>query len=436
MRVILSEKSYRPRHRHRRRWVLAVSALPLLGVVAAFGIAPDTTTDHVARREVVENVAVSLPAAAHATEQETYWREERIQRGDSMGSLLARLAIEDVGAVAYLRSARNLRALQQLVPGRTVRAITSGEGRLIALRYLTADGTELVVKRDGDKFVSAEQQPASNVQVLMTSGEIETSLFAATDAAGLSDGVATQLSEIFSGEMDFHRDLRPGDRFSVVYEGVYADGELVRTGRILAAEFVNRGRSVRAVYFQDGHGEGSYYTPSGRNVRGQFLLSPLEFSRITSGFSTARLHPVLNVLRAHKGVDYAAPIGSKVRATADGTVEFAAVRGGYGKVVVLNHKGEYSTVYGHLSGFASGVHPGQRVHQGDVIGFVGMTGLATGPHLHYEFLVHGVHHDPLGDAMPAGAPIVGSAYQDFRRATEPLLARLEMIRGANLAAAY
>lgn len=436
MRAILSEKPSRTR-RSRPRWILALSAIPLLGVVAAFGIAPDTATERIARKEVLENVALNVAVGAqHGSDQETYWREERIQRGDSIGSLLARLEVDDLVASAYLRGTRDLRALQQLVPGRTVRVMTTGEGRLLSLRYLNQDGTELVVKREGEGFVTQAQAPAGTVQILMTSGQIETSLFAATDTAGLSDGVATQLSEIFSGEVDFHRDLRPGDRFSVVYEGVYANGELVRTGRILAAEFMNRGRAIRAVYFEDAHGQGSYFTPSGRNVRKQFLLSPLEFSRVTSGFSNARLHPVLNVLRAHKGVDYAAPIGTKVRATADGTVEYASVKGGYGKVVVLTHKGQYSTVYGHLSGFAPGVRPGQKVSQGEVIGYVGMSGLATGPHLHYEFLVDGVHHDPLGDAMPAGVSISSGAYQDFRRATGALLERLDLIQGSNVALAY
>jgi len=268
---------------------------------------------------------------------------------------------------------------------------------------------------------------------MMAAGVIETSLFAATDRAGLSDAVAVQLADIFSSEIDFHRDLQPGDRFTMVYEALFAGGEFLRPGRILAAEFTNEGHTYRALYFQDAHGRGGYYTPEGKNVRRAFLRSPIEFSRITSGFARARLHPVLKVWRAHNGVDYGAPVGTRVRATADGVVEFAGYRGGYGKAIVLRHRNGHSTLYAHLSGFAKGLRPGLRVEQGDPIGSVGMTGMATGPHLHYEFLVNGVHKNPLGFGIPAGTPVGREMRGPFERATRPLLERLDMIRDANLA---
>jgi murein DD-endopeptidase MepM/ murein hydrolase activator NlpD len=260
-------------------------------------------------------------------------------------------------------------------------------------------------------------------------------LFAATDSAGLSDMVALQLAEIFSSEIDFHRDLRPGDRFGVVYEALYNEGEVVRTGRILAAEFTNDRETYRALYFRDNQGRGGYFTPDGRNVRKAFLRSPLEFSRITSGFSQARLHPVLNVWRAHKGVDYGAPVGTRVRVTADGRVQFVGRQGGYGNLVVVRHNNGYATAYGHLSGFAKGLRPGQRVSQGDIIGFVGKTGLATGPHLHYEFRVGGVHQNPLRFATPPGQPIARDARAAFDETSHTLLERLELIRDMTLAAA-
>ncbi len=401
-------------------------------MVAAFGIAPDTRTENITRQQVTQEIVLSaIPRGAG--DDGTYWREERIQRGDTVGSLLARLQVQDGDASAFLRASREARSLYQLVPGRTVRAVTTGDGRLVSLRYLNPNGRELTVRRQQDGFAANEEQPDQQRQLMMASGEIETSLFAATDAAGLSDGVATQLADIFSSEVDFHRDLQPGDRFAVVYEAIYSNGEFLRTGRILAAEFVNRGLTYRALYYQDEHGQDGYYTPTGKNMRKTFLRSPLEFSRITSGFSTARLHPVLNVMRAHKGVDYGAPVGTRVRATADGVVQLAGARGGYGNVVVLQHRNTYATLYAHLSAIPKGLHPGQRVSQGDIIGFVGMSGLATGPHLHYEFLVNGVHVDPQLQPMPQGAPITREMRAAFEQASQPLLERLELMRNTNLA---
>jgi len=245
--------------------------------------------------------------------------------------------------------------------------------------------------------------------------------------------VTVQLADIFASEVDFHRDLRPGDRFSVVYESLYSNGEFVRAGRIVAAEFTNDGRTHRAVYFEDSRGRGGYYTPEGRNVRKSFLRSPLEFSRISSGFARSRLHPVLGVWRAHRGVDYAAPVGARVKATGDGTVQFAGHQGGYGKVVILRHRNGHSTLYGHLSGLAKGVHAGRRVHQGEVIGYVGTTGLATGPHLHYEFRLNGVHQNPLRVVLPPGPPITAESREAFALAAAPLLQRLDLIRDRDLA---
>ena len=405
--------------------------MPLLGVVAAFGIAPDTATERVTLRDVTQDIPLAL-AAPVQQDDAPYWREERVQRGDNMGSLLARLQVDDPDALVFLRSDRRARGLYELVPGRAFRAVTTGSGQLLSLRYLKGDGSELVVRRESEGFSFNVDQPTQVTQEQIASGQIQSSLFAAMDRAGLSDNLAVQLADIFSSEIDFHRDLQPRDRFSVVYEAVYANGELVRTGRILAAEFINAGERHRAVYYQDASGRGGYYTPDGKNVRKAFLRSPLEISRISSGFSFARLHPVLNVLRAHKGVDYSAPVGTKVRVTADGTISFVGVRGGYGKCIVIDHKGGYSTLYAHLSGYASDSVAGKRVNQGDTIGYVGMTGLATGPHLHYEFLVNGVHRDPLGQALPEGQPITREMRDAFEQSARPLLGRLDLVQDINL----
>jgi len=234
--------------------------------------------------------------------------------------------------------------------------------------------------------------------------------------------------------MDFHRDLRKGDRFAVVYEMQNVDGEPVKAGRILATEFVNQGRVLQAVYFEDASGRGGYYAPDGRNMRKAFLRSPLEFSRVTSGFSGTRFHPVLQTWRAHKGIDYGAPTGTRIRATADGVVDLIGQRNGYGNVIMLRHANGYSTLYGHLSGFTQSLRYGAKVVQGEVIGFVGMTGLATGPHLHYEFHVSGVHVDPLRRAPQPGPSITASLRSAFDLNVRDRLAALELLRETNLAA--
>jgi murein DD-endopeptidase MepM/ murein hydrolase activator NlpD len=411
--------------------VCSSDLLPFIGVVAAFGIAPDTVTEPVVQKPVV--LALALPAALPpaAGADEAYWREERIQRGDTLADLLARLGVEEPGALQFLRGARSARALHQLAPGRTVRAQVTADGKLLALRY-PAGGKSLNVRREGDTFSVAEEALQLERRVLMKSGEIRSSLFAATDAAGLSDAVAIQIADIFSTDIDFHRDLRRGDQFSVVYEIFYDGGEPVRAGRVLAAEFYNAGKLYRAVYFQYSESHGGYYTPDGRNIRKAFLRSPLEFSRISSGFSM-RFHPILRQWRAHNGIDYAAPTGTRVKATGDGVVEFAGRHaGGYGNLVVLRHQSKYTTWYGHLSGFAQGMRKGARVGQGDIIGYVGATGLATGPHLHYEFRINDVHQNPLRVVLPAAPPIEAAQKPAFDAATAPLAQQLILLRNTRL----
>ena len=231
--------------------------------------------------------------------------------------------------------------------------------------------------------------------------------------------------------MDFHRDLRRGDRFTVVYEMFFHNGRAVKSGRVLGAEFVNGKRAFRAVYFEGAEGKG-YYTPEGKNLRKAFLRSPLEFSRVSSGFGM-RQHPIMQSWRAHKGVDYAAPSGTRVRATSDAVVDFAGRQGGYGNMLVLRHHGGITTVYAHLQGFAPGVKKGARVSQGEVVGYVGQTGWATGPHLHYEFRVNNEHRNPLTIAFPAAQPVPAAELAAFRGATGPLAARLDMLRETNLA---
>ena len=411
---------------HRGVTLLAASAV---AVAAALGLAPHLATGGVKHSVVSE--PLPLPAlSALGSANEVFGRETRIRRGDTLAALLARLKVHDVAAMAFLNTSPTARAFAQLIPGRAFRAEAKSNGKLLALHYHNGDVTHSLMA-DGDAFSVKEASvgvPAETRQMTAT-GVIHSSLFAATDAANIPDPVAVQLVEIFSTDIDFHKDLRRGDRFSVVYE-VLTDGDAVRPGRVLSAEFSNLGRTLNAVWFNTGGekgGRGEYYTLEGRNIRKAFLRSPLEFSRITSGFSM-RFHPILNTWRAHNGVDYAAPIGTRIKATADGTVEFAGVQQGYGNVIILRHQGKYTTLYAHMQGFAPGMRKGSRVHQGDVIGAVGMTGMTTGPHVHYEFRVNDVHVDPLSVAVPHALPIEPHARPRFEQQKAPQARLLALLR--------
>ena len=292
----------------------------------------------------------------------------------------------------------------------------------------------LVLDRTGNDLSCTEKPLPLETRIQTRRGVIRSSLFATADEIDLPDAVAIQLAEIFGAEIDFHTDLRRGDVFSAVYEAVSHNGHEVKAGRVLAAEFVNDGVSRRAIWYDDGNGVSGYYTPEGHSLKKTFLRSPLEFSRISSGFSI-RFHPILQDWRAHKGVDYAAPIGTNVRATANGTVEFIGQQRGYGNFIVLRHHDQYTTAYGHLSGFASGLRQGSRVEQGDIIAYVGRTGWATGPHLHYEFRIADVHQDPLSVALPVSVPLSAVQLNGFRAATEPLLARFTLMGSTKVALA-
>ncbi|MEW6313091.1 MAG: peptidoglycan DD-metalloendopeptidase family protein [Pseudomonadota bacterium] len=425
--AILAQKPAAPKW----RWAVALAALPLFSV-AAFGIAPQTQTETVEIRNVSADLPLPTGLQPLASTEDGFWQEVRIQRGDTVASLLARLGVNDTAALAFLRSTPSARAIHQLKPGKTIRAQTNSHGELLTLQYLASESDMLVVEKSDSGFKAGELPLDLETHTEMKSGEIKSSLFAATDAAGLPDNIAVQIADVFSSDIDFHRDLRRGDKFTVVYETYYNNGELVKTGRILAAEFVNDNHAYQALYFEDQDGHRGYYSPDGKSLRKAFLRSPIEFSRISSGFSNSRFHPVLNKWRAHKGVDYAAPIGTRVKVTGNGTVSFVGKQGGYGNAIIVQHPNGYSTVYGHLSAFTKGLRPGQRVAQGDVIGFVGMTGLASGPHLHYEFRVNGVQRDPLRIVMPPAAPITAEVRPLFEQHAQPLMQQLSLLRDTNL----
>jgi murein DD-endopeptidase MepM/ murein hydrolase activator NlpD len=405
---------------------LAIGVLGL-SAVAAFGLAPDTMLDTTVKRTMVR--ALALPPASRASEDaDLFWREERVLRGDTIGSLLARAAVDDRAALAYLRTNASARPLYQLRPGRAVRVAIDDEGRLLALRFMAGNGELLQITRQGSTFAAASAPPAADVRLTLRAGAIESSLFGAADEIGLPDAITMALAEVFAGDIDFLHDLRPGDRFSVLYETRYVDGEAVGTGRVLAAEFDNRGTTFRAFLWHGTDGSDGYYAEDGKSTRRAFLRSPMEFSRITSGFTQARFHPILQTWRAHRGIDFAAPTGTPVRATGDGVITLRGRQGGYGNVVMIKHAGTYSTVYAHLSRFGAHARTGARVHQGDTIGYVGETGWATGPHLHYEFRIGGEARNPLALALPTATPIAPEARPHFVAAIAPLSRELAVAR--------
>lgn len=399
----------------------AIAVLAGSAAVAAFAtIAPSNEAPPPPARPFIEALAID-PAQSILASPASYIREEQFQRGDTLASFLGRLGIDEQEVGRLVRD----RALHGLRPGTNVRAEVNADGMLLSLSFLSGRDTLVTVAADGDRYRASEAVAPLEIRVTMKSSVIQSSLFAATDTAGIPDGIAMQLADVFAGDVDFYRDLRKGDRFTVVYELYLLRGRPVRAGRLLAAEFVNQGRALRAIHYQS-----SYYTPGGKNLRKAFLRYPLEFSRVSSGFGMRR-HPIYGGWRAHKGIDYAAPTGTRVRAVADGVVEFAGRKGGYGNVVILRHHGQYSTVYGHLSRIA--VRRGARVAQNDTIGLVGATGWATGPHLHYEFRIAGQARNPLSIAMPAAEPVPQQQLAAFEALAQPLVARLDLAANADLA---
>jgi murein DD-endopeptidase MepM/ murein hydrolase activator NlpD len=413
--------------------LVAVAVLMGVGVVAAFGLAPGTLLPDTPTQLVRRDLA--FPALSALARDEGYWREESIQRGDTIGSVLARLSVADHAAQNFLRTDPRARTLYQLKPGKSVRVKTDEDGRLLALSYLTQSGDLLTVRRGSDDFVASSGVPQAAVRLELRAGEIRSSLFAAADAVGLPDAITGQIAEVFSGDVDFLHDIRRGDRFSVVYEMRELDGHPAGAGKVVAAEFVGKGTVYRAFLWRGADGSEGYYAEDGKSLRKAFLRSPLEFTRITSGFSLARFHPFMLTWRAHRGVDFAAPSGTTVRAAGDGKVASAGRQNGYGNVVILQHAGAFSTVYAHLSRFAAGIKPGTHVAQGEVIGYVGQTGWATGPHLHYEFRVNNEQRDPLRIALPNAQPIPAGDRPAFVESVTPLAAQLSLGRDAMLAGA-
>ncbi len=324
-------------------------------------------------------------------------------------------------------------SLDFLKPGDAIK-LTHTDGEIKELtRKVSETQTLKVVRKDAGFAAKMIDNPVETRSRTATA-TIDSSLFQAAEAADISDTVALKLANVFAWDIDFVLDIREGDRFTVAYEQIYQDGKYLRDGEVLAAEFVNSGKVYRAVRFAADTGAAGYYTPEGLPMRKAFLRAPVEFTRVSSVFNPHRMHPILNRIRGHMGTDYAAPTGTPVHAAGDGRISFAGRRGGYGNAVVLAHSNSVSTLYGHMSRFARHIRAGTHVRQGDVIGYVGMTGLATGPHLHYEYLVNGVHKNPQTVQLPGAEPLRADTLQKFRHLTAPLLADLSLQQAAAPAA--
>jgi murein DD-endopeptidase MepM/ murein hydrolase activator NlpD len=427
---------------HPRQATALVAALLLTGGGGAFAVAslgPDPAALPV--REILESVQ-PLPLQAQAEALEAYRfslsSTEGVRSSDTAESLLARLGVNDVGAAAFLRQ-DPLARLQVLgAPGRAVTAeATDGRNLLrLTVRWAVDNASfkRLVVERQPSGSFASRVETAPLVASLRVgSGSIRSTLFAAVDEAGIPDAVTTQLVDIFSGEIDFHRHLRAGDRFALVYETLEADGEPLRTGRVVSAQFANAGRMLEALWFEQPGQRGGYFDFQGRSLERTFLASPMEVTRVTSGFSM-RFHPIQHTWRAHTGVDYGAPTGAPVRTIGDGQVQFAGTQNGYGNVVEVDHGKGNTTLYAHLSRID--VHRGQPVERGQRIGAVGSTGWATGPHLHFEFKENGLQRDPLEVARRNVAPteLSAQAHPQFARVAQSMRTQLAVAASANMVA--
>jgi murein DD-endopeptidase MepM/ murein hydrolase activator NlpD len=411
----------------RRRWLAAGLSLPLLGAAIALVLLRAPAAEIPAPVDLTAALAAATTAAApEVIEEGPDSVEITVQPDDTLDQIFRSVGI-DIGTLASLRTRPEVRkTLDILRPGDII-TLTYADGVLQSLNRRISDTLTLKVSRAGDDYSVNYIENPLETEIVGHRAHIESSLFEAGQKAGISSRtIMTLANQIFGFDIDFALDIREGDEFSVLYEQNYQDGNYVSDGRVLAAEFVNRGKTHRAVWFESKDGEiKGYYTPDGHGMRKAFLRAPLDFTRISSRFNSRRLHPILGVMRAHKGTDYAAPTGTPIWAAGNGRVLFAGRKGGYGNVVIIDHGKGITTVYGHMSRFARSLRAGRTVSQGDTIGYVGMTGLATGPHLHYEYRVRGVQKNPATLPMPT-TEIPSTYLAEFRSQAEVTLAKLDL----------
>ncbi len=356
-----------------------------------------------------------------------------VANGDTLSTVFAKVGLSPAVMHAVLASSPNAKQLSRLKIGQTLEFQLTEQGELASLRSKLNSLETLALEQTPKGYVFKKEQVKPEVSTVYARGEIDSSLFLAAKRAGLSHNLTMDLANVFGYDIDFALDIRKGDSFEVIYEEKTVEGQRVGTGNILAARFTNRGKTYSAVRYTSKDGTTSYYNADGTSMRKAFIRTPVDFARISSRFSNGRKHPILNKIRAHKGVDYAAPHGTPIKSAGDGKVLLAGRKGGYGNTVIIQHGQRYRTLYAHMQGFAKGVRNGSTVKQGQIIGYIGTTGLSTGPHLHYEFQVDGVHVDPLGLKLPMADPIAKSEMPRFMQQSQPLMARMDEERATMLA---
>ena len=349
-----------------------------------------------------------------------------VKKGDSLSAIFKRNSLSSSTLYKIINSGKEAKKLTRIKPGQKFTVALDDDNKVDSLRFEFSKIETLVVSKADNKFTSHIETKEIDIVQQFTTGTINNSLFAAGKKAGLDSAMIMKLAHVFGWDIDFALDIRKGDQFAVLYEEKYIDGKKIGYGNILSAEFVNNGKEFKAIRYTDASGHTDYYSEDGRSMRKAFLRTPVEFSRISSRFSFGRKHPVLNKIRAHKGVDYAASRGTPIKAVGDGKVSFKGRKGGYGKVIILQHGSKYTTLYAHMNSYNKTLRNGSRVKQGQTIGYVGSSGLATGPHLHYEFRVNGVHRNPLTVSLPSAAPISKKYRTDFKAAAETMISQLKL----------
>ncbi|SFO22547.1 Murein DD-endopeptidase MepM and murein hydrolase activator NlpD, contain LysM domain [Pseudomonas sp. NFACC24-1] len=360
-------------------------------------------------------------------------REVIVAKGDTLSTLFEKVGLPSTSVHEILASDKQAKQFTQLQRGQKLEFELNPDGQLNNLHTKLSDLESITLTKNDKGYVFNRVTAKPTVRSAYVHGVINSSLSQSAARAGLSHSLTMDMASVFGYDIDFAQDIRQGDEFDVIYEQKVVNGKSVGNGPILSARFTNRGKTYTAVRYTNKQGNSSYYTADGNSMRKAFIRTPVDFARISSKFSAGRKHPILNKIRAHKGVDYAAPRGTPIKAAGDGKVLLAGRRGGYGNTVIIQHGNTYRTLYGHMQGFAKGVKTGGTVKQGQVIGYIGTTGLSTGPHLHYEFQVNGVHVDPLGQKLPMADPIAKGERARFLAQSQPLMARMDQEKATMLA---
>lgn len=424
-------------------WILGAVALLLTALVGVVIPTWASATRHDPDTSSYTTLAIDLPQlapgeeadpsiGAYGLDAQPDWHIVTVRAGQSLSDIFREQGLGPSDLQRALDSQDDASALRQIRPGQQFAFAIDKDGSLTAMRFERSDSTRVVLHFSADGVSETTEDRAVERRTQVAHGVVTRSLFYAGEQAGLSDAMVLKLANAFGYDIDFAQDLREGDSFSVVYDEVYREGEHLRDGDIIAATFINQGKRYTAIRYTNANGETMFYDEAGRPLRKSFLRTPVEFTRISSTFSLGRMHPILGYMRAHKGVDYAAPTGTPIRAAGDGTITFRGWKSGYGNFVIIQHNKQISTAYGHMSRFGN-VRVGQKVHQGQTIGYVGMTGLATGPHLHYEFRVNGQHRNPLTVTLPPAEPLPASQLAQFKQKAAPMLARLKLVDDIRLA---